>query len=453
MSGGHLASRPTLLGWLVRAFVLVTIFACMWLAGRWSGHVDEGAVSLAALGFLLLAGDLTGMLVEVIQLPHLTGYLLAGLVAGPYVLQLIDHHTIERLQVVNGLALALIAFEAGAELSIEMLRRGLRTISFGVLTQVFVLFPVMAVVFFLARPLMPFLDGKPITLAIGFALLWGVVAVVKSPSAALGVVSETQAEGELARYAVSMVVLLDVIVLLLCAVTMVCARTLIEPGSQFSFSELTEVGHEIIASIAVGTTIGLVVALYLRFVGRGLILFLLALAFGATELAKYFGYDSLLIFAVAGFVVQNLSTQGRKLLGSIQQSGRVIYVVFFALAGAHLDLPTVRTLWPVALLFAGSRALATFGATRLSSRLAKDSETLRRYSWTPLVSQAGVAIGIAITVANAFPQLGAGFRSLAIAVVGINEAVGPVLFKFALERSGESRHARERRPPPPAAPD
>jgi Kef-type K+ transport system membrane component KefB len=219
------------------------------------------------------------------------------------------------------------------------------------------------------------------------------------------------------------------------------ARSLVDPAAQFSLTELAEVGHEILASIAVGTTIGLVVALYLRFVGRGLILFLIALAFGATELAKYFGYDSLLIFATAGFVVQNLSAQGPKLLGSIAQTGRVVYVVFFALAGAHLDLPIVRKLWPVALLFAGVRGLTTWGATRISGRLARDPEVLRKWGWSPLISQAGVAIGVAGIAASAFPAIGPGFRSLAIAVVGINETFGPVLFKLALDRTGETKRS------------
>jgi Kef-type K+ transport system membrane component KefB len=438
MSHGH-APRPNALGYLMRALVLALVFGCMWLAARWGLADDEGASSLAALGFLLLAGDLSGQILSLVRLPQLTGYLLAGLAAGPHVLHFVDHHTVERLQIFNGLALALIAFEAGAELSLEMLQKGLRTISWGVLTQVGVLFPVITAVFFAARPLMPFLDGQPALAVLGLSLLWGVVAVVKSPSAALGLLSETGADGPLARYAVAMVVLLDIIILILVALMMVVARTLIDPAAQFSFSELAEVGHEIIASISVGTTLGLVVALYLRFVGRGLILFLLALAFGASELAKYFGYDALLIFAVAGFVVQNLSSQGPKLLGSIAQTGRVVYVVFFALAGAHLDLPTVRALWPVALMFAGARGLATFAATRASSRLARDPEVIRKWGWSPLISQAGVAIGVASIAAAAFPAVGPGFRSLAIAVVGINETFGPVLFKLALDRAGESK--------------
>ena len=59
--------------------------------------------------------------------------------------------------------------------------------------------------------------------------------------------------------------------------------------------------------------------------------------------------------------------------------------------------------------------------------------------WSALVSQAGFALGLAQVVSKEFPQFGAGFRALAIATVGINEFVGPIIFKFALDRSKEAR--------------
>src|SRR5260221_7271890 len=141
---------------------------------------------------------------------------------------------------------------------------------------------------------------------------------------------------------------------------------------------------------------------------------------------------------VAGFVVANFSQQGEKLLSSVNRTGNVVYVVFFATAGAHLDLPLVRELWPVALYLGGLRALTTWGAHRLGARLAKDEPIVRRWGWASLVSQAGLTIGMAMIVERSFPSFGAGFRSLAIANVALNEFVGPVLFKLALDRTGES---------------
>ena len=137
----------------------------------------------------------------------------------------------------------------------------------------------------------------------------------------------------------------------------------------------------------------------------------MALGFGVTEVLHYLRFDALLTFMVAGFVVQNLSRQGEKLRRAIGEMGSVVYVVFFATAGAHLELPLLRELWRVALLLATARAIFTFVAARVASRIAKDPPEIRRWGWSGLVSQAGLALGLAgPDRARHVPQLRAGLR-------------------------------------------
>jgi Kef-type K+ transport system membrane component KefB len=430
------SDTPKLGVWPVaaRLAVLLGAGAVMWATDRYG---SQGSGAVAALGLLLLGGDLIAQLLEPIGLPHLTGYLAAGMLAGPHVLRLISEQTVGELQTVNGLALALIAFSAGAELTAEMLRTGLRRLSVAVAAQSVLLLILLAGVFDVARPLMPFLAGRPQATVLGLALLWGVISDVKSPSAVLGVLAETQAKGPLTTYAIAMVVVLDVVVLVLFQLVLLVSKVLIDPAASFAVGQLVEVGRELLSSVALGTTLGLATGLYLAVVNRGVILFLIALGFAAAQLDRYFGYDAMLVFATAGFVVQNLTRQGERLLHAIRRSGSVVYVVFFAGAGAHLDLGVLRELWPVALLLAGTRGAATVAAAAGASKLSGDSPAIQRWGWAPLISQAGVALGIAVAADAAFPGLGAGFRSLAIAVVGLNEAVGPILFKVALSRAGE----------------
>jgi Kef-type K+ transport system membrane component KefB len=447
------ASRERRLGTrqVIRSLCGLTIaLGVMWLTTRFTGSSTpeslagvEAARVLASLGFLLLAGSLCAELLEPLGLPHLTGYLAAGLLAGPYVLALVDGPSVVALQKMNGLALALIAFAAGAELSLDMLRSGLGRLTTAVAAQVVVLPVALGAVFYLASRWMPFLAGQSPTVVLGLALLWGVTAAVKSPAAVLGVLAETRADGPLARYAVAMVVVLDVAVLVIFQLALLAARSMMDPAAGMSFEKVFVVGHALLSSLALGTTLGLLTGLYLATVDRGVILFLLGLAFATSQLDAYFGYDSMLVFAVAGFVVQNLTRQGPKLLAAVHQSGSIIFVVFFAAAGADLDLTTLRQLWPMALLLAAARGFATAGAAAAASKISGESPAVRRWGWTPLISQAGVALGIAIAVEAAFPSFGKGFRSLAIAVVGLNEAVGPIVFKLSLARAGEVGPAAE----------
>lgn len=416
---------------------LLILFGIMWGATYVvPGYKGEAAV-LGALGFLLLAGTLLSELVEVLGMPHLTGYLFAGIIAGPHVLHLVDHAAVKRLEPVNTLAIALIALAGGAELRLDTLKRGLRGLVVALGLQTILGVILVGAVFAIARP--AFAANLPFAGLIGVSILWGVLAITRSPSALLGVLSQTRANGPLARFSLGFVMASDIVVVVMLASAITIARPLLEPGSTFSTAAFQALGHEILGSVSLGTTLGLVLAAYLKVSGRQLLVVLIALGFGATEVLHYLNYEPLLTFMVAGFVVQNLSKQGERFLHAIEETGGVVYVVFFASAGAHLNVPLLKDFWPTALLLTGARAAVTIGTARLSSVIAKDEPTIKKYGWAPLISQAGVALGIASIIANKFPSFGAGFRDIAIACVALNEMVGPVLFKLALDRAKESK--------------
>lgn len=435
----HAAARPK--GFSTRAaqaFGLFVVFGLLWAAAHYTSHERSTVVTVGALGFLLMGGTLASELLEPIGIPHLTGYLAVGILAGPNVLHLIDHETVESLSSINGLALALIAFEGGAELKIDLLKKGLKSLAVSTLLQHTVVLVVMAGVFMLARPIIPFAKALPTSVLVGVALLWGVLATTRSPSATLGILSQTRANGPLARFTLAFVMTSDVMVVVLAALGITIARSLVDPNASFSSEEFVRLGHEMLGSVSLGTTLGLLIVVYLRFVGRQFLLVVIALGFGFTEILKYLGLEPLLTFMVAGFLVQNLSKQGEKFLHGIQDTGSVVYVVFFATAGAHLNIPLLKKMWVVALVLFVARLATSVGVSALASRIAGDPPVLRRWAWSGLVSQAGLALGVAALIANAFPGFGPDFRSLAIASVAVNEMVGPILFKLALDRGGET---------------
>ncbi|MCW5836040.1 MAG: cation:proton antiporter [Labilithrix sp.] len=422
------------------ALSLAIVFGLMWVCVKQAPGLHDDASLVSGLGFLLLAGTLTSELIEVLRVPHLTGYLLTGMVAGPQVLHLISHESVKRLEPVNTLTLALIALAGGCELRVEALREGLKSLAVAMVVQCVLGLLVVGSVFMLAAPTMiPFAKDMPTMAVFGVALLWGVLSISRSPAATLGVLSQTRAKGPLTTFTLGFVMSSDVVVVVLLAGAIGVARPLMEPGAALSLQAFGALGHEILGSVAVGTTLGLILAVYLKLIGQQLLVVLIALGFGATEVLRYLHFDPVLAFLVAGFVVQNLSKQGDRFMHAIEGASGVVYVVFFASAGAHLDLPLLRALWPVALLLAGARAFVTFGAAKLSSRLANDPPRIRTWGWAPLISQAGLTLGLSAVIAREFPAFGESFRALAIATVALNEVVGPILFKLALDRTEESR--------------
>jgi Kef-type K+ transport system membrane component KefB len=433
---------------LVQALSLGLVFLIVLAATHVAPEVEGPLGTLSAIGFLLLAGTLMSELLGTIGLPHLSGYLLAGIIGGPHVLHLVDHASVEALSPINTLALSLIALGGGAELRVGTLRAVGRSVAIGLLLQSAIGLLTLGAVFMLLSRYVPFASGLAWPTLIAVALLWGTLAVSRSPSACLGVLSQTRAKGPLASYSLATIMASDVVVVIMMACVIMAVRPLIMGGG-ISVANLRVLGHEIVGSVAVGTSLGLALAAYLRLVGKNLLLVLMALGFGFSEFTRYIHIDPLLSFLTAGFIIQNLTLQGDKLLHAVEQASSLVFIVFFATAGAHLDLPLLTRLWPIALGLSSARALVTVATAVWSSRVSKDPDVVRRWGWSSLISQAGLTLGLSVVIVRTFPEFGEGFRSLVIATVALNEMVGPVLFKYALDRSGESQGALPRAERPP----
>ena len=410
-------------------------------------HVTQGGGGsvgvVLAIGLLLICGTLAGGILEPLRIPHLTAYLAVGVIAGPYVARLIERPMVESLQTVNTLALALIAFAGGAELRIADVKRSMRSLSAAAFTQCILVFVGGAVIFAAVSPFVSFVRGASLAMIAGVSLLWGVLSITRSPAATLAILSQTRAQGPLTTFSLSFVMLSDVLVIVIATTVIALVKPMLDPSATLSLEVFDHLGHEIIGSVSLGTSLGLLMVLYLRLVNKQIPVVLVALGFGFTEVVNYVRLDPLLTFLVAGFLIQNLSKQGDKLLHAIEDMGSVVYVVFFATAGAGLDVPLLRRLWPVALVLFLGRLLLTVVVNRLSCRIANDPPVLRRWGWTGLVSQAGVVLGLAISIARSFPTFGPAFRALAIATVALNQLIGPILFKLALDTTGESSRAAE----------
>jgi Kef-type K+ transport system membrane component KefB len=393
---------------------------------------------ILGVGYLLLAGTVLASLLEPTRLPHLTAYIAVGVIGGPHVFGLVDHASVELLLPVNTLAISLIALAGGLELEAKILVGLLRSLLWSNLVQTIVVAIAAALAFVLLVPSVPFVAQLPLAARFAVAAIWGLLSTSRSPSATLAVLAQTHARGPLASWSLAFVMSSDVLVVVAFAFLLVAVRPWLIEGDTLSSAHLRVLAHEIIGSIALGTCLGLLLIVYVRLVGRQLVLVLLFLGFVVTDGLRYVQFDPLLAFLTTGFVVRNLSNQGEKLLLAVSRMSGIVFVVFFASAGAQLDLPLLSRLWPAALLFFAVRLLATWVASSVATRISRDVQGVRRFSWAPLISQAGLTLALSHTVEREFPIIATGFRSLVIVTVAINEVVGPILFKFALERCRET---------------
>lgn len=405
------------------------------------GTAGMGSRTLLTFGFLILAAYTVGEVATTVQLPKIVGYLVAGVLFGPSVLGTVTETGAESLTMVSQLAIALIAFLAGAELQwAEVRERGVLLLKIMTVELLFA-FIALAAFLYAVHDLVPFLRDQPQVTVLAVALLFAAIAIVHSPAVTMALLSETNARGPVARTTLGVVLLADVAVVLLFSAVLAVARVLAPPVGTDAAVTLGTVVWEITGALLVGALLGATVAAYLRFVGRELMLFAVLVAFFGIELARFAHVELLLMLLVAGFVTENLSRHGDALRHAMERSAAPVFVVFFALSGAKIELRAVAPLLPLVLPIAAVRAGAIWAGVRVGGRWAGASEDERRLAWMGLVSQAGVAIGLAAIVADAYGELGGHLRALLLGLIAVNETVGPVLFRRALDASGESAPA------------
>lgn len=435
MSGGGPVPTPRELLASVVGVVVVVLLA-VGFRQLHSEHVATAA-PLFALGLLSVVGVVAGQFAAVVGLPRLTGYLLAGIAIGPQVAGLVGKTDVKALGLVNGLALALIGLQAGAEVTLPILRRIWRSLSIAALVQLVIMLGGSTLAFWALSPHLAFLQGKSERTVLAIALLWAVFAFTRSPAVTIAIVADTRSRGPLSEWALGLVVVFDVLVLPIFTGALTFARGELE-GLPFDPGVFLELSHELWESVLAGITAGLVLGGVLRVVEGSRVLVVVVVGYLVTAACAYLRYDTLFVFVVMGFVAVNIVGTGPALLSATERTSSAVFVVFFALAGAKLDLEALRELWPVALALVVARTIATYVSSKIGHRLANDPPAVRNNGWMALVSQAGVTIGLATIVSDLLPGIGRPLATLVVAVVGVHELIGPVLFKFALTRSGEA---------------
>lgn len=404
------------------------------------GTAGMGSRTLLTFGFLILAAYTVGEIASSLRLPKIVGYLVAGVVFGPSVLDTVTATGVTNLTLVSQLAIALIAFLAGAELQwSEVRERGVLLLKIMTAELLFA-FVALSLFLWAVQDLIPFLQDQPNATVVAFSLLFAAIAIVHSPAVTMALLSETQSHdaeprSAVARTTLGVVLLADVAVVLLFSAVLAIARVLAPPTGSVATASLGMVVWEITGAILVGALLGLAVAAYLRFVGRELMFFAVLVAFFGLELARFAHVELLLMLLVAGFVTENLSRHGEVLRHAMERSAAPVFVVFFALSGAKINLADVAPLLPLVLPIALVRAGALWAGTRVGARWAGASAEEGRYVWMGLVSQAGVAIGLAAIVAEAYGELGVYMQALLLGLIAVNETVGPILFRRALDAS------------------
>lgn len=426
---------------MARIAFLAAVGGFMWAARSFmpDEQLDPSRPGLTlALGFVLLAAYFAGKLVSSFGLPKLTGYLLAGMVSGPAALDLVTESMVGRLQLVNGVAVALIALTAGGELDLRRMRPLLRSIAWITAIAIVGTMLLLAGTLLLMSPWLSFLETMAVPARVSAALVLAVTLAAQSPAVVIAVRSETAAEGPLIRTILGVVVVADLVVLVLFAITSAVCRAVLQ-GEVDAVHTVGTVAWELFGSMGAGLLVGGVLLVYLKKVQSSASLFLVAICVAVAEVGTRVHLDPLITALTAGVLVENASDKGHALLRDIAEASLPLYLVFFAVAGASIHLDVLLVVGGPAVLLVAVRAMGFLGGSRIAVKIAGGPPEIGKQVGFGLLPQAGLAIALALLLARTFPELGPDAAALTLGVVAINEMLAPVFFRRALIRSGEGR--------------
>ena len=372
---------------------------------------------LFALAIAMAVGMAMTRLIKLIHLPNVTAYLIAGLLVGPYVLKVLTPEMNSELSIISDVALGFIAYSIGSEFKFSYIKE------IGAKPMVITAF-----------------EGCVASLLVFLTLLvLGAIAAATAPAATLMVVRQYKANGPVTRMLLPVVAMDDALGLMLYAIMMAIARTLDSGAALSVMTLLVKPLIEIVGSLAMGVLIGTVMVFCLRFFhsrGNKLTMTIL-IVFLAVGLSTMLDLSSLLVCMMIGATMINVSNDSPALLEQCDRFTPPLFLLFFVLSGASLDLSVLPTVGVVGIAYVLSRAIGkSLGAT-IGAAIEKCDKNIIRYLGMTLIPQAGVAIGMARMCLTDLPAYGPTINAVVLAGTLIYELTGPVITKIALTKAGE----------------
>lgn len=379
------------------------------------------------LGIALVLALLSSKLIKKLHLPNVTGYLIMGLLAGPYVLKLIPLEAVESFKVIPEIALGFIAFSIGAEFKLKYLKKvGKSPVVIAVLE---------ALVAVILVDLALLLTGH----SLEFSLLLGSIAAATAPAATLMVVRQYKAKGPLTDTLLPVVAIDDAVALMVFGISVAIVKTLGSTQDVSIIASMLAPLVEIVGALVVGGLLGVGLSFLAKwFTGRGnrlsVAIGMIALNIG---LSQMFGLSELLSCMAMSAVFVNLSKHSGAVFEQVDRFTPPVFMLFFFLSGADLNVAILPSVGVVGLIYLFVRVIGKVSGAALGAKLSGADPVVQKYLGYTLIPQAGVAIGLASVAMTISPVYGQQIKIIILAGTVIYELVGPVATKLALMKAGE----------------
>jgi len=390
------------------------------------------------IGLAIFFGTAGARVFQKFRIPQVVGYVVIGLIIGESGLNLIGRDTVETLSSFNMFALGIIGFMIGGELRREVFKKYGKQFFVILCSEGIAAFALVA----LPSAFAAWYFTGNLRTSVAMALVLGAIASATAPAATVNVLWEHKTRGPLTSTVLAIVALDDGLSLLLYGFASSIAAALLGQTNGSVWTTVPTAVFEIVGAIILGVFAGFLLSFVLKRIKEPD----KALAFTVSSVLLVIGLSvalklgSILAAMVLGVTIANLTSRRRQnTFELIEKFAPPIYVLFFVLAGAHLVLGEV-TGWMIVMV--GVYLIGRTGGKMLGSwfgaRQSQAVDAVRRYLGLCLLSQAGVAIGLAIISSQLFTgQVGHAIIVIVMTTTFVVEVFGPMFVKLGVGKAGE----------------
>ena len=388
---------------------------------------------LLYFGGILFAGLIFGRLAKLCKLPNVTGYLIAGLVFGPSCLNLLPAGALSNMDIISDVALGFIAFSVGSEFKFSYLKK------VGATPMVIAIFEAFGAIILVFAGLIIFKFDAD------FSIVLAAIASATAPAATIMVVRQYQAKGPVTDTLLTVVALDDAVALMGFGIASAIAQAIDGTASSLAMTILMPV-IQIVGALAIGCAMGFLFKIPMYFFkkdGNRLII-TCGFIFIGVAVANLLNLSSLLLIMAMGATLINAVKADNTIPRIADFVTPPIFLMFFVISGAELDISVLPTIGLVGVLYLVLRVVGKYTGACLGAAIMHAPAAVKKYLGPTLLPQAGVAIGLSLIATEMFPDYGPTIRAVILCATFVYELIGPMVTKISLRAAGEIPSAQKK---------
>jgi len=381
--------------------------------------------TILCLGIVLVGALVAEKIISYLKIPAITSYILLGILLGPYALNVTGGGLIASSELLSNIVLGFIAFHIGKNFSVEHFKMiGKAVLSVSISVTVATLICVTVGIYYVAHQ--PF----------HIALLFGAISTATAPATTMMVIRQYKARGMFTDVLLGTVAIDDAWGIMIFSVSLAIAQVLqVGQFSEWIIMAVTiKAAAKIFLSVILGSIMAIIASRISGYLKRreDVLTFILGAILINTGVALYFHMSPLLSNMFFGAMLVNIEKTSFKFFESVNSVDWPLYVMFYVLAGANLDIGLLGSLGLIGSVYIISRIIGRIGGAYAGAVIAGTEQSIRRYMGLALMAQAGVAIGLAMMAKASLPHTGGAILNTIIATTVVYEIFGPIAARYAL---------------------